>query len=62
VASKEIGLEINAVKSKYMVMSLDQNAGRRHNVKTDNSSFDRVEQFKHLGKKPNESELHSCGN
>jgi hypothetical protein len=26
VASKEIGLEVNADKSKYMVMSRDQNA------------------------------------
>jgi len=32
-----------------MVMSRDQNAGRNHNVKTDNSSFERAEQFKYLG-------------
>jgi len=38
VASKEIGLEVNAVKTKYKVMSLDQNAGRNHNMETDNSS------------------------
>jgi hypothetical protein len=36
VGSKEIGLEVNADKSKYMVMSRDQNAGRSHNIKTDN--------------------------
>jgi hypothetical protein len=28
VAAKEIGLEVNADKTKYMVMSRDQNAGR----------------------------------
>jgi hypothetical protein len=43
VASKEIALEVNADKTKYMVMSRDQNAGRSHNIKTDNSSFKRVE-------------------
>ena len=49
VASKENGLEVNADKSKYMVMSRDQNAGRIHNINTDNSSFERVEEFKYLG-------------
>jgi hypothetical protein len=48
--SKEIRLEVNADKTKYMVMSRDQNAGQSHNMKTDNSSFERDEQFKHLGK------------
>ena len=30
-------------------MSRDYNAGRRHNIKIDNSSFERVEEFKYLG-------------
>jgi len=37
------------VKLKYMVMSRDQNVGRSHNVMFDNSSFERVEEFKYLG-------------
>ena len=49
VASKETGLEVNADKTKYMVMSRDQNVGRSHSMKTDNSSFERVEEFKYLG-------------
>jgi len=32
-----------------MVMSRDRNAGRGHIVKTDNSSIERVEEFKYLG-------------
>jgi len=32
VASKETGLEVNADKIKYMVMSRDQNAGRSRSI------------------------------
>jgi hypothetical protein len=32
-----------------MVMSWDQNAGQNHSTKIDNSSFERVEEFKYLG-------------
>jgi len=32
-----------------MVMSRDQNAGRSQNVRTDNNSFESVEEFKYLG-------------
>ena len=49
VAGKEIKLGVNADKTKYMVMSRDQNAERSHNIKTDNSSFERLVPFKHLG-------------
>jgi hypothetical protein len=49
-ATKEIGLEINADKTKYMVMSRDRNAGRAHSVKIDNRPIERVEEFKYLGK------------
>jgi len=36
-------------------MSRDQSAGRNHHTKTDNSSFDRAEQFKYLGTIPNQN-------
>jgi len=49
VAGKEIGLDVNADKTKYMVMSREQNVGRSHNIKIDNSSFERVEELKYLG-------------
>jgi len=49
VACKEIGLEVHADKSQYMVMSRDQNARRSHSTKIDNSSFETAEQFIYLG-------------
>jgi len=49
VASKEADLEVNTVKTKYMIMSRDQNAGRSHSLKIDSSFFERVEEFKYLG-------------
>jgi hypothetical protein len=37
------------MKTNYMIMTRDQNAGQNHNIKLDNKSFERVEQFKYLG-------------
>jgi hypothetical protein len=37
VASKIIGLEVNADKTKYMVITRGKNAGRSQNIKIDNS-------------------------
>jgi hypothetical protein len=48
LVSKEIGLEVNVDKTKYMVMSQDQTAGRSHSMKIDNSASERVEEFKYL--------------
>jgi hypothetical protein len=39
VACKETGLEVNADKSKRMVVSGDQNAGGSQSIKIGNSSF-----------------------
>ena len=47
-ATREIGLEVNADTSKYMVMSRNQNAGQNHRVRIENITFERVEQFKYL--------------
>ena len=44
-ATKEIGLEVKAHKTKYMTVSRDQNAGRIHSMKMDNNSIERVEKF-----------------
>ena len=45
VASEETGLEVHTDKTSYMVMSQDQNAGQSHNIKTDHSPFEAVEEF-----------------
>jgi hypothetical protein len=49
VVTKEIGLEVNANKTKYMVMSREQNAGLDDSLKTDSSSIERVEGIKYVG-------------
>jgi hypothetical protein len=47
VAGKEIGLEVNADKTKYVVIPGDQN--RSHNIKVGNGDCERVELFRYLG-------------
>jgi hypothetical protein len=57
VASKEIGLKVNGDKNKYMAMSREQNAGGIHNIRIDNSSFERVEEFRYLERNLNENSM-----
>ena len=48
-ATRVIRLEVSVDKAKYMVISRDQNIGRIHSVRSDNITFERVEEFKYLG-------------
>ncbi|KAJ4443290.1 hypothetical protein ANN_04958 [Periplaneta americana] len=48
-ASKAIGLEVNPEKTKYMIMSRDQNILRNRNIKIGDLSIEGVEKFKYLG-------------
>jgi hypothetical protein len=50
-ASKELGLEVNVEKAKYMLVSWDQNSGQNQEIKIGNRSFENVSQFKYLGTK-----------
>jgi hypothetical protein len=47
-ASRDIGLEINAEKTKYMIMSRHPNSGQDHDIKIVNESFENVAKFKYL--------------
>ena len=48
-ATKDTGLEVNPDKTKYMIMSRDQNARRGHSMESDNGPIEKVEEFKYLG-------------
>jgi hypothetical protein len=47
-ASKEVGLEVNVEKTKYMLVSRDQNAGQNREITIGNRSFQNVSQFKYM--------------
>jgi hypothetical protein len=48
-ASKEVGLEVNPEKTKYMLTSHSQKIGQTHSIKIANRSFEDVAKFKYLG-------------
>jgi hypothetical protein len=48
-ASKEVGLEVNSEKTKYMLMSRSQKIGQKHSIKIANRSLEDVAKFKYLG-------------
>jgi hypothetical protein len=48
-ASRDIGLEINTGKTKYMIISRYPNSGQNQNIRIANESFEKVEKFKYLG-------------
>jgi hypothetical protein len=47
-ASKELGLQINVDKTKYMILSRHQNVGQNREIKIANKSLENVSQFKYL--------------
>jgi hypothetical protein len=47
-ASRNIGLEINSEKTKYMIMSRHTNSGQNQNIRIANEWFENVAKFKYL--------------
>jgi hypothetical protein len=48
-AGKELGLEVNPKKTKYMLTPCCQKAGQRHSIKIADWSFEDVAKCKYLG-------------
>jgi hypothetical protein len=45
-AGKEVGLEVNPEKTKYMLMARSQKIRQKHSIKIANRSFEDVAKFK----------------
>jgi hypothetical protein len=48
-ANSDVGLEINAEMTKYVIMSHHPNSGQNQNIRVANESFESVTKFKYLG-------------
>jgi hypothetical protein len=48
-ASRDIGLEVNAQKTKDMIMTRHPNSGQNQNIRIANELFENVAKFKYLG-------------
>jgi hypothetical protein len=58
-ASRDIGLEINAGKTKYMIMSHHPNSGQNQNIRIPTESFENQEKLKYLGMTlTNQNDIH----
>jgi sorting nexin-29 len=58
-ASRDVGLEINAAKTKYMIMSQHLNSGQNQNIRIANELFENVAKFKYLGMMlTNQNDIH----
>jgi hypothetical protein len=56
---RDICLEINAEKTKYMIMSRHPNSGQHQHIRIANESFENVAKFKYLGTTlTNQNDIH----
>jgi hypothetical protein len=45
---REVGLEVNTGKTRYMIVIRHQDTGQNHNLPTDDKSFEKVAKFTHM--------------
>jgi hypothetical protein len=58
-ASRDVGLEINAEKTEYMILSRHPNSGQNQNIRITNESFENVAKFKYFGTTlTNQNDIH----
>jgi hypothetical protein len=58
-ANRDVGLEINAQKTKYMIMSRHLNSEQNQNIRIANESCENMATFKYLGMTPtNQNDIH----
>jgi hypothetical protein len=48
-ANMEVGLEVNAQRTEYVLLSCHQNAGQNHDIKLANRTTENLAQLKYLG-------------
>jgi hypothetical protein len=58
-ASRDVGLETEAERTKYMIMSCHPNSGQNQNIRIANESFENVAKFEYFGMRlTNQNEIH----
>jgi hypothetical protein len=55
-ANRDVALEINAEKSKYVIISRHPKSGQNQNIRIGNESFENLKKFRYFG--TNQNDIH----